>query len=89
MHVVRYNLGTLKTERVEKRLEQGELAVVLLEKVGDGLREIEVRNWSANMVAALDHVNYIVVGGKEYETVEGRLNLDTNRLELLLVAMRA
>ncbi|MFD0588930.1 hypothetical protein ACFQZE_13085 [Paenibacillus sp. GCM10027627] len=70
-------------------MEQGELAVVLLEKVGDGLREIEVRNWSANMVAALDHVNYIVVGGKEYETVEGRLNLDTNRLELLLVAMRA
>lgn len=64
--------------------------VVLFEKLPDGeLREIEERNWSPHMVAALEHVNYIVVGGKEYETVEGRLNVDEGKLELLVVPMRS
>ena len=38
-----------------------------------------------NMIASLDHVNYIIVGNQEYETVEGRLNVDEGKLELLLV----
>ncbi len=64
--------------------------VRLVEKMPDGeLRQIEERIWDANMVSALEHVNYIVVGGKEYETVEGRLNLDEGTLELLIVPMQS
>lgn len=48
---------------------------------------IEERTWSMNMITALEHVNYIVVGSKEYEAVEGRLNVDEGKLELLLVPM--
>jgi hypothetical protein len=40
------------------------------------------------MITALEHVNYIVVGGREFEAVEGRLNVDEGKLELLLVPMR-
>ncbi|ASA24691.1 hypothetical protein [Paenibacillus donghaensis] len=65
------------------------LSVILFEKMPEGeLRVIEERVWSMNMVAALEHVNYLVVSGKEYETVEGRLNVDEGKLELLLVPMR-
>jgi hypothetical protein len=63
--------------------------VILFEKRPDGeLVQIEERAWTMNMVAALEHVNYIVAGGREYETIEGRLNVDTGKLELLLVPMR-
>ncbi|WP_379156620.1 hypothetical protein [Paenibacillus sp. sgz5001063] len=63
--------------------------VILFEKMPDGeLRMIEERNWSMNMITALEHVNYIVVGSREYEAVEGRLNVDQGKLELLLVPMR-
>ncbi|MGG3454080.1 hypothetical protein [Paenibacillus rhizolycopersici] len=62
------------------------LSVKLYEKLPDGeLRELEERVWSVNMVAALEHVNYLVVGNREFETVEGRLNVDEGKLELLLV----
>ena len=63
--------------------------VVLFEKSPEGgLRRIEERVWNATMIAALEHVNYIVVGGKEYETIEGRLDVDQGHLELLLVPMK-
>jgi hypothetical protein len=66
-------------------LENG-MNVKLYEKLPDGeLRELEERVWNANMVAALEHVNYLVVGNREFETVEGRLNVDEGKLELLLV----
>ncbi|MCR2803507.1 hypothetical protein [Paenibacillus soyae] len=62
------------------------MKVVLMEKSpSGGLIHIEEREWTMNMVAALEHVNYLVVGNREYETVEGRLNVDLGRLELLLV----
>ncbi|GGN94245.1 hypothetical protein [Saccharibacillus kuerlensis] len=67
---------------------QQDIGVILFEKmVGGELRQIEERSWSMNMVAALEHANYLVVQGKEYEAVEGRLNIDTGKLELLLVPM--
>lgn len=70
-------------------MEQG-MNVVLMEKTATGeLRKIEERVWTMNMVAALEHVNYIVVGDREYETVEGRLNVDLGCLELLLVPMQS
>ncbi|MGG6311438.1 hypothetical protein [Paenibacillus macerans] len=62
------------------------MSVKLYEKLPDGeLRELEERVWSTNMVAALEHVNYLIVGTREFETVEGRLNVDEGKLELLLV----
>lgn len=62
------------------------MSVKLFEKMPDGeIREMEERSFNANMIAALEHVNYLIVGGKEYETVEGRLNVDEGKLELLLV----
>lgn len=65
------------------------LKVILFEKLPEGdLQTIEERVWSMNMVTALEHVNYIVVGGREFEAVEGRLNVDEGKLELLLVPMR-
>lgn len=69
-------------------LENG-LRVVLFEKLPGGeLRQIEERLWTMNMIAALEHVNYLIVGGQEYETVEGRLNVDSGTLDLLLVPLR-
>nr|WP_248565482.1 hypothetical protein [Paenibacillus sp. L3-i20] len=66
------------------------MKVVLMEKSANGdLHQIEERNWTMNMVAALEHVNYIVVGNREYETIEGRLNVDLGRLELLLVPINS
>ncbi|WP_405105206.1 hypothetical protein MHH28_21005 [Paenibacillus sp. FSL K6-1217] len=65
------------------------MKVILFEKLPEGdLQRIEERVWSMNMVTALEHVNYIVVGGREFEAVEGRLNVDEGNLELLLVPMR-
>ncbi|WP_150269976.1 hypothetical protein [Paenibacillus tepidiphilus] len=66
------------------------MQVVLFEKLPSGdLTIIEERVWSMNMITALEHVNYIVVSGREYEAVEGRLNVDEGKLELLLVPMRS
>jgi len=60
-----------------------------MEKMPDGtLRQIEERLWTMNMITSLEHVNYIIVGSQEYETVEGRLNVDLGKLELLLVPLR-
>ncbi|MDI4645977.1 hypothetical protein [Cohnella hashimotonis] len=62
------------------------ISVYLMEKNEAGeLKRIDERTWTLNMVAALEHVNYITVGGFEYETVEGRLNLDSGKLEILVV----
>ncbi|MFD0960101.1 hypothetical protein [Paenibacillus chungangensis] len=69
-------------------MDQG-LNVVLIEKLPGGeMKEIETRRWSMNMVSSLEHVNYLVVSDQEYETIEGRLNVDQERLELLLVKMK-
>ncbi|WP_138494457.1 hypothetical protein [Paenibacillus pinistramenti] len=66
-----------------------QMSVVLFEKSQDGgVRELEERLWNSSMIAALEHVNYLIVGGREYETVEGRLNVDEGKLELLIVPVR-
>lgn len=62
------------------------MTVKMLEKMPDGeIKQIDERIWNATMIAALEHVNYIVVGAREFETIEGRLNVDDGVLELLLV----
>lgn len=66
-----------------------QMFVILYEKRPDGeLSQIDERTWTLAMIAALDHVNYLTVGNLEYETVEGRLNVDTGKLEILVVPMR-
>ncbi|WP_230632806.1 hypothetical protein [Paenibacillus athensensis] len=62
------------------------MKIVLMEKQSDGqLVQIQERPWDASFIQALDAANYVLLGGKEYEMIEGRLNLDTECFELLLL----
>ncbi|MNR37846.1 hypothetical protein D3C85_1559020 [compost metagenome] len=63
------------------------MRIVLYEKLIEGqLRKLGERDWDDKLIQALNVANFILVGGKEYEMIEGRLNLDQNVFELLLVA---
>lgn len=65
------------------------MTVVLLQKLPGGeLRKIDERQWTRDMMNALHHINYLTVGGEEYETIEGRLNVERGIVELLLVPVR-
>ncbi|QJC52157.1 hypothetical protein HGI30_11715 [Paenibacillus albicereus] len=66
---------------------ESSMKVVLVQKLpGGSLRKIDERSWSADMLAALHHINYLTIGGEEFETVEGRLNVDEGVMELLLIS---
>jgi hypothetical protein len=66
------------------------MTIVLYEKLVDGqLLKIGDRAWDDKLIQALNVANFILVGGKEYEMIEGRLNLDLLVFELLLVAARS
>ncbi|MDG0813910.1 hypothetical protein [Cohnella rhizosphaerae] len=61
------------------------IAVILYKKdLDDSLVVVDERAWTLNMIASLEHVNFITISGQEYETEEGRLNLDTGKLEILV-----
>ncbi|MDR6552974.1 hypothetical protein [Paenibacillus qinlingensis] len=63
------------------------MTIVLYEKLLEGqLLRLGERTWDDKLIQALNVANFILVGGKEYEMIEGRLNLDLNVFELLLVA---
>lgn len=63
------------------------MTIVLYEKLIEGqLLQIGERAWDDKLIQALNLANFILVGGKEYEMIEGRLNLDLQVFELLLVA---
>ncbi|WP_152391790.1 hypothetical protein [Paenibacillus guangzhouensis] len=67
----------------------GGMIVQLIEKQPDGtLVQRDERAWSQDMIAALHHINYLTLGGREYETIEGRLNVEKQTMELLIVAVR-
>jgi hypothetical protein len=75
--------------REEAGLVNDGMIVKLYEKQQNGdLILIDERTWNANMISSLDHVNFLTIGDQEYETVEGRLNLDKGHMELLVVPMR-
>lgn len=60
--------------------------IVIYEKLQEGnLVKITEMAWDDKLMSALDAANYLLVNGKEYEMIEGRLNLDANVFELLLV----
>jgi len=65
------------------------LKVVVMEKLENAeMRQVDERHWNEAMVAALNHSNYLLVGGKEYEMLEGRLNVNDQLLELLVTAVK-
>jgi hypothetical protein len=62
--------------------------ITLFEKLVDGqLQKISERPWDEKLIQALNVANFVLIGGKEYEMIEGRLNLDLNVFELLLVTV--
>lgn len=62
--------------------------IMLFEKLVDGqLQKISERPWDEQLIQALNVANFVLIGGKEYEMIEGRLNLDLNVFELLLVTI--
>ncbi|MCM3745838.1 hypothetical protein M3223_00580 [Paenibacillus pasadenensis] len=69
---------------------ENQMKVILFQKLpGGSLRKIDERFWSQEMIAALHHINYLTIGGEEFETVEGRLNVDEGVMELLLLSIRS
>ncbi|WP_438444735.1 hypothetical protein [Gorillibacterium sp. sgz5001074] len=66
------------------------MKVVIMEKKDNGeLTMVDSRDWNDSMIAMLNHSNYLLVQGKEYEMVEGRLNVDTQMMELLVLAVKS
>ncbi|KRE57531.1 hypothetical protein [Paenibacillus sp. Soil750] len=66
------------------------MTIVLYEKLPEGqLLKLGERAWDDQLIQALNVANFILVGGKEYEMIEGRLNLDLQVFELLLVKASA
>ncbi|MFX3635394.1 MAG: hypothetical protein ACE3L7_03840 [Candidatus Pristimantibacillus sp.] len=64
---------------------ESSVKVCLIEKLAEGgLRDLDERVWSKGMIDALNHVNYLTLGSEEYETIEGRLNIDSGVMELLV-----
>lgn len=62
------------------------MKVMMMQKHAEGEPvAIDERDWSAEWLASLEYANYIVVNGREYEMLEGRLNLDSGALEVLVV----
>jgi hypothetical protein len=65
------------------------MKVVIMEKMESGqLVQVDNRDWSDTMVAMLNHSNYLLVDGKEYEMVEGRLNVNDQVMEILVLAVK-
>lgn len=66
------------------------MKVIITEKTqANELLPIDVRHWDDKMIAMLHHSNYLLVGGKEYEMVEGRLNVNDASMELLVLAVES
>ncbi|NQX67924.1 hypothetical protein HQN90_17525 [Paenibacillus alba] len=64
--------------------------ITLYEKMVDGeLQKISDRPWDEQLISALNVANFLLVNGKEYEMIEGRLNLDLNVFEILLVTVHS
>lgn len=61
--------------------------VVIVEKKENGeLVVMDERDWTPEMIHLLDHVNYVLVDDKEYEMIEGRLNVNNASLEIMVIA---
>lgn len=66
------------------------MKVVVIEKTEAGeLNPIDTRDWNDGMIAMLNHANYLLVNGAEYEMLEGRLNVNDQVMEVLVSAVKA
>ncbi|MFC5452001.1 hypothetical protein [Paenibacillus aestuarii] len=62
------------------------MKIVFMEKLAGGqLRNIGDRPWDQSLIQSLQSANYVLINQKEYEMIEGRLNLDDDTFELLLI----
>ena len=65
------------------------MKVVIMEKTEAGeLVALDARDWNDQMIALMNHANYLLVNGKEYEMVEGRLNVNEPYMEVLVLAVK-
>lgn len=65
------------------------MKVVIMEKTEAGeLVALDAREWNDQMIALMNHSNYLLVNGKEYEMVEGRLNINEPYMEVLVLAVK-
>lgn len=65
------------------------MKVIVTEKTESGeLRAIDWRDWNDAMISMLNHSNFLLVNGKEYEMLEGRLNVNDQNMELLVVEVK-
>ncbi|NBI30593.1 hypothetical protein [Chengkuizengella marina] len=63
--------------------------VIIYEKLESGeLSKLDERSWSEPLLKSLEHANYITIKEIEYEMVEGRLNIDEEVLEILVIASK-
>jgi hypothetical protein len=63
--------------------------VVIIEKMENGdLVQIDEREWNTWMITMLEHANYLLVADKEYEMVEGRLNVSTGKMEIMVISIQ-
>ncbi|MCR8642499.1 hypothetical protein NV379_07460 [Paenibacillus sp. N1-5-1-14] len=61
--------------------------VIVYEKLKSGeLSCIDQRKWSSELLGLLNHTNYITINEQEYEMIEGRINVDKEVMELLVVS---
>ncbi len=65
------------------------MKVVIMEKTEAGeLVALDARDWNDQMIALMNHANYLLINGKEYEMVEGRLNVNEPYMEVLVLAVK-
>lgn len=63
--------------------------VIIYEKLESGeLNKLDERTWSEALLKSLEHANYITIKKNEYEMVEGRLNIDEEVLEILVITSK-
>ncbi|MDP5274646.1 hypothetical protein [Chengkuizengella axinellae] len=63
--------------------------VIIYEKLESGeLSKLDERTWTENLLRSLEHANYITINKTEYEMVEGRLNIDEEVLEILVISSK-
>ncbi|MVO98974.1 hypothetical protein [Paenibacillus lutrae] len=66
-----------------------EASVRIIEKLENGdLKTIDERAWSQAMFTMMEQANFLLVGGKEYEMIEGRLDVENEKLEVLVIPVK-
>ncbi|WP_442601292.1 hypothetical protein [Paenibacillus sp. KN14-4R] len=61
--------------------------VMVYEKLKNGeLSCIDERTWSTELLGLLNYTNYLTINEQEYEMIEGRINVDKEVMELLVVS---